>query len=70
MNSLGIIGLGRFGKILANIFISYSTPLNYEMQFILTNSIINLRDEKLTIIHPRDNFNKHHKLLAFINNFY
>ena len=53
-----ILQLEFKNKILANIFISYSTPLNYEMQFILTNSIINLRDEKLTIIHPRDNFNK------------
>ena len=53
-----IIQLEFINKIFANIFISYSTPLNYEMQFISTNSIINFRDERLTIIYPRDKFNK------------
>ena len=64
-------------KIFANIFVSYSTPLNYEMQFILTNSIVNLRDERLSIIYPRDKFNKNgfferpkEKILLNIDNFY
>lgn len=51
------IYLENNNSIKANYFLSYSSPLHFEISCFKTNGIFKFINNKILIYHPRDNFN-------------
>jgi len=57
-NDTSLIVLKAKKKIIINMYFSYSNPLSDELNLYFSNSILKIKDNKMSVFGPRDHFDK------------